>query len=224
MNETAATDGGHAATTPVLPEDPVWLPDSTTTTACQRAGYGLAEVQLSYLSSPVNVNHIHNSNCHNNICLCYGSNSIGLGCSTGNTSNISSSCYSSSSWQQERIPAEGIVSEPVLYPAACELPAEFRVPPWSPPSQAHSSTGSPSSSYRCPARPPNWMTTCSNCGTTKTSLWRRDSSGMPVCNACGLYFRLHGRPRPPTWRRDKTNTRNRNSKNKKGASASLKTN
>ncbi|KAH9380893.1 hypothetical protein HPB48_012515 [Haemaphysalis longicornis] len=34
--------------------------------------------------------------------------------------------------------------------------------------------------------------TCSNCQTGTTSLWRRNNVGEPVCNACGLYFRLHG--------------------------------
>lgn len=32
---------------------------------------------------------------------------------------------------------------------------------------------------------------CSNCKTTTTTLWRRNNSGEPVCNACGLYFKLH---------------------------------
>ena len=51
-------------------------------------------------------------------------------------------------------------------------------------------------------------TSCSNCGTTSTSLWRRDpASCAPVCNACGLYHKLHGKPRPLTWRRDVTTTR-----------------
>ena len=33
---------------------------------------------------------------------------------------------------------------------------------------------------------------CSNCHTTTTTLWRRNSEGEPVCNACGLYYKLHG--------------------------------
>ncbi|VDN17084.1 unnamed protein product [Gongylonema pulchrum] len=35
------------------------------------------------------------------------------------------------------------------------------------------------------------MSRCSNCLTTKTTAWRRDQSGKLVCNACGLYYRLH---------------------------------
>lgn len=33
---------------------------------------------------------------------------------------------------------------------------------------------------------------CSNCHTTNTTLWRRNADGEPVCNACGLYMKLHG--------------------------------
>ena len=32
---------------------------------------------------------------------------------------------------------------------------------------------------------------CANCKTTQTTLWRRNSNGETVCNACGLYHKLH---------------------------------
>jgi len=35
-------------------------------------------------------------------------------------------------------------------------------------------------------------TECANCSTTTTTLWRRNGTGEPVCNACGLYYKLHG--------------------------------
>lgn len=34
-------------------------------------------------------------------------------------------------------------------------------------------------------------TQCANCFATKTTAWRRDQHGRLVCNACGLYYRLH---------------------------------
>ena len=34
-------------------------------------------------------------------------------------------------------------------------------------------------------------TSCANCKTATTTLWRRNQAGEPVCNACGLYYKLH---------------------------------
>eukprot|EP00887_Chlorella_sp_A99_P002766 scaffold6.g2766.t1 len=38
---------------------------------------------------------------------------------------------------------------------------------------------------------------CENCGTTSTPLWRKDrQANMLMCNACGIYYKHHGRHRP----------------------------
>ncbi|KAI9483151.1 MAG: hypothetical protein EXX96DRAFT_594051 [Benjaminiella poitrasii] len=37
---------------------------------------------------------------------------------------------------------------------------------------------------------------CSNCQTTSTPLWRRSAKDELLCNACGLYLKLHNTPRP----------------------------
>merc|ERR1711953_156066 len=52
-------------------------------------------------------------------------------------------------------------------------------------------------------------TRCTNCQTSKTSLWRRDNQGCPVCNACGLYFKMHGHQRPANMRKDNVLQRKR---------------
>lgn len=43
---------------------------------------------------------------------------------------------------------------------------------------------------------------CTNCHTTTTSLWRRNVKGETVCNACGLYFKLHNINRPLAMKKD----------------------
>lgn len=56
------------------------------------------------------------------------------------------------------------------------------------------------------------QTICHNCGTNSTTAWRRDLVGNLVCNACGLYYRLHKTERPPHLRKDKIQSRFRKSK------------
>eukprot|EP01134_Creolimax_fragrantissima_P004656 CFRG4656T1 len=49
---------------------------------------------------------------------------------------------------------------------------------------------------RTSASHPMGPMSCSNCGTENTTLWRRNDQNMVVCNACGLYEKLHKRSRP----------------------------
>ncbi|KNE68975.1 hypothetical protein AMAG_13851 [Allomyces macrogynus ATCC 38327] len=67
-----------------------------------------------------------------------------------------------------------------------------------------------------PAPPPE----CANCGTNTTSLWRRSKDGDPWCNACALYYKLHGKTRPATMRATVVKKRNRYPKKTRAKSGS----
>lgn len=41
----------------------------------------------------------------------------------------------------------------------------------------------------------------SNCGTTRTPLWRRSPMGETICNACGLYWKARNQQRPTNMKR-----------------------
>ncbi|KAI5187547.1 hypothetical protein NEHOM01_2262 [Nematocida homosporus] len=48
-----------------------------------------------------------------------------------------------------------------------------------------------------PTRKKSKFRVCTNCGTTSTPSWRRSTNNkMLLCNACGLYQKLHGTDRP----------------------------
>ena len=59
-------------------------------------------------------------------------------------------------------------------------------------------------------------TACGNCATTTTTLWRRTTEGKIVCNACGLYQKVHNQPRPITLKKENILTRKRKSGKKSG--------
>ncbi|KAF9305189.1 hypothetical protein BGZ74_011117, partial [Mortierella antarctica] len=62
-------------------------------------------------------------------------------------------------------------------------------------------------------------TKCTNCDTQTTPLWRRNPEGLPLCNACGLFLKLHGVVRPLSLKTDVIKKRNRN-QNANGHAAS----
>lgn len=57
----------------------------------------------------------------------------------------------------------------------------------------------------------NSSTTCTNCFTQTTPLWRRNPEGQPLCNACGLFLKLHGVFRPLSLKTGVIKKRNRGS-------------
>ena len=63
-------------------------------------------------------------------------------------------------------------------------------------------------------------TICTNCLTSTTPLWRRNPEGQPLCNACGLFLKLHGVVRPLSLKTDVIKKRNRSSANTLAVGAS----
>ncbi|XP_078040093.1 uncharacterized protein LOC144471680 isoform X2 [Augochlora pura] len=62
---------------------------------------------------------------------------------------------------------------------------------------------------------------CANCRTCNTTLWRRNNNGEPVCNACGLYYKLHNVNRPLSMKKEGIQTRKRKPKNHSGIGGSM---
>ncbi|KAI8371792.1 uncharacterized protein BYT42DRAFT_581575 [Radiomyces spectabilis] len=74
-------------------------------------------------------------------------------------------------------------------------------------------TGGSSSCAGCPAFNQHQVNRhaliCANCRTTTTPLWRRDEAGNTICNACGLYYKLHNVHRPVSMKRSVIKRRKR---------------
>lgn len=69
--------------------------------------------------------------------------------------------------------------------------------------------------------PQNGLTQCANCSTKTTPLWRRDPTGNALCNACGLFLKLHGVVRPLSLKTDVIKKRNRSNAQMKKDQSSL---
>jgi hypothetical protein len=70
-------------------------------------------------------------------------------------------------------------------------------------------SGSPTSNGASHASAGGNPPVCQNCGTSTTPLWRRNELGATLCNACGLFLKLHGRARPLNLKTDTIKSRNR---------------
>lgn len=77
------------------------------------------------------------------------------------------------------------------------------------------SASTPAAAAASAAAPP----TCKNCSTTNTPLWRRDPQGNPLCNACGLFLKLHGVMRPLSLKTNVIKKRNRGGGSASGSSS-----
>ncbi|OJD12492.1 hypothetical protein AJ78_06918 [Emergomyces pasteurianus Ep9510] len=89
-----------------------------------------------------------------------------------------------------------------IYKSAARNALALHTPRTSP--QAPNQGGTGSTDGETASSNPDGMTlqiACQNCQTTVTPLWRRDENGHPICNACGLYHKLHGSYRPPTMKK-----------------------
>ncbi|KAG7192015.1 uncharacterized protein KQ657_002623 [Scheffersomyces spartinae] len=64
---------------------------------------------------------------------------------------------------------------------------------------------------------------CTNCHTRTTPLWRRNPKGEPLCNACGLFLKLHGVVRPLSLKTDviKKRQRGQGTSSRKNSSTNL---
>ncbi|KAF9104501.1 hypothetical protein BGX27_010060 [Mortierella sp. AM989] len=82
------------------------------------------------------------------------------------------------------------------------------------PLEASDSASANSQSSACP------QPMCTNCKTTLTPLWRKDDAGDILCNACGLYFKLHHIHRPISLKRNVIRRRSRYENGKSVTTAS----
>lgn len=130
---------------------------------------------------------------------------------TASTTNASSLASSASRTNLKKLATTSALSAAVRQAKATskEPTPSSSAPPVSSMAGAASSSGG--------QQPP---TSCTNCHTQTTPLWRRNPEGQPLCNACGLFLKLHGVVRPLSLKTDVIKKRNRSGQAGSGSSSS----
>ncbi|WEW61392.1 Sodium- and chloride-dependent GABA transporter 1 [Emydomyces testavorans] len=117
---------------------------------------------------------------------------------------------------REQDPRRQKIPRTISTPNTTQLLQEGNSQPHTTPSSPHESAVNSANPSR-PTSPgpgkateqPNAPPTCANCFTQTTPLWRRNPEGQPLCNACGLFLKLHGVVRPLSLKTDVIKKRNR---------------
>jgi len=134
-----------------------------------------------------------------------------LGRSYGSAASVSELRNRANDFRRQKIPRT-ISTHDVVSPNCATKPQVLESIPTSPlesgfTTAASSRPASPSGSRLGDSS--GTPTTCSNCFTQTTPLWRRNAEGHPLCNACGLFLKLHGVVRPLSLKTDVIKKRNR---------------
>lgn len=133
-----------------------------------------------------------------------------LGRSHGSAASVSELRNRANDFRRQKIPRT--ISAPDAPGLAYTHNIRMESTPNSPPESgfttaASSRPASPGASKM--GDPSGAPTTCTNCFTQTTPLWRRNPEGHPLCNACGLFLKLHGVVRPLSLKTDIIKKRNR---------------
>ena len=139
-----------------------------------------------------------------------------IGTTHGSSASVSDIRNRSNDPRRQKIPRTSSTPNAVHLGQQAAMHARPRSSPGSPPESGFSSVapsrpGSPGGSKGSDNN--GVPTTCTNCFTQTTPLWRRNPEGHPLCNACGLFLKLHGVVRPLSLKTDVIKKRNRGSGN-----------
>jgi GATA-binding protein len=136
--------------------------------------------------------------------LAPGSSGAGAISSSANASSASSSLtFSAPKVKIARTTSQTNASS-LLHQSFMKRAGSEVLKPSSVPDTAFSAPATTASTSKKPDSPQ-----CTNCHTRTTPLWRRNAQGEPLCNACGLFLKLHGETRPLSMKTDIIKKRNR---------------